>query len=265
MAPLEADAAKSSPPKRVRKVHPNVASLVSELQEALERLDEFDHRLKDTEVARNLTPVLNRLDSAVSRAESRLDQVTKLGLVLYKKNQGDFYRIRSTYLASMELQAPVKYWRDKGEQHEAKVKFLTRYLVLAAIGVVVLPIFALWAANWGLLPSPALPADAPDWAKVAASAKGIVAAILFSGVAVWGLRILSKIYLSERHLAQDARERVTMITTYLALIKEKGAGETDKSIILQAIFRATTDGIVKDDGTIDPSVLGLLSKLMEKR
>lgn len=228
-------------------------------------VSEIKNRIDTIESTIDIHSIDADLKSISKHYKVLLRRMTRKGFRTYRKTVDEFASIKRTYLESMELQAPIQYWEAKAKQHEQKVSALTKYLGLAACGVIALPIIALWAASWGLLPSPNLPSDAPDWAKVAASAKGIVAAILFSGVAVWGLRILSKIYLSERHLAQDARERVTMITTYLALIKEKGAPEGERGIILQAIFRSTADGIVKDDGNIDPSAFGLLSKLLEKR
>lgn len=177
----------------------------------------------------------------------------------------DFEAIKSAYLEAMELHAPIDYWKKKAENHERRQKRMTLSLASAAICVIALPVAALWAVSYGWIPTTTLPAGSPDWAVILGPAKGLVAAILTSAVSIWALRIISKIYLSERHLAQDARERVTMITTYLALIKERAASDADRGIILQALFRTTSDGIVKDDGGIDPSALGLLSKLLERR
>lgn len=39
-----------------------------------------------------------------------------------------------------------------------------------------------------------------------------------------------------------------MARTFLALINEGAAVETDKDIIFAALFRATQDGIINDDG-----------------
>jgi Family of unknown function (DUF6161) len=85
---------------------------------------------------------------------------------------------------------------------------------------------------------------------------------VLSTVAFWIGRLLTKLYLSEHHLRNDAEERATMTTTYLALTSEGAAADADRHIVLSAIFRATPDGIVKDDGPSDASVQGLLSKLL---
>lgn len=69
-----------------------------------------------------------------------------------------------------------------------------------------------------------------------------------------------RIFLSQLHLAQDAAERTTMVTTYLSLLESKSVlSEEDRKIFLAAIFRPTSDGIVKDDG-IPPSMADLLTR-----
>lgn len=82
----------------------------------------------------------------------------------------------------------------------------------------------------------------------------LAAGVLFFGAlavwttgALWATRIMSRIYMSEHHLAVDAGERATMATTYLALTNTRSADEKDRAVVLAALFRPTADGIVKDD------------------
>jgi len=80
----------------------------------------------------------------------------------------------------------------------------------------------------------------------------------------WAGRLLTKLYLSQHHLRQDADERATMTTTYLALTAEQAASDGDRTIILNALFRNTPDGIVKEDGGLDPSIAAALGKFLAK-
>ena len=82
-----------------------------------------------------------------------------------------------------------------------------------------------------------------------------------AGMVFWVGRLLTRLYLSEHHLRHDAEERAVMTTTYLALTHERAAEETDRQIVLAALFRSTPDGIVKDDGHGDLSIPGLLARL----
>lgn len=78
---------------------------------------------------------------------------------------------------------------------------------------------------------------------------------------LWFIRILVRILLSHLHLGTDANERVTMIQTYLALLREGNSlQENEKQLILTTLFRPSADGIVKDDG-VPPSIAELLSKV----
>ena len=77
---------------------------------------------------------------------------------------------------------------------------------------------------------------------------------------VWLARIIVRIFLSHLHLETDAKERVTMIQTYLALLREEHAlKENERQVILQTLFRPSATGIVKDDG-IPPSIIDIVSR-----
>ena len=70
-------------------------------------------------------------------------------------------------------------------------------------------------------------------------------------ILIWISKIILKIALSNLHLSEEAREKKTMILTYLALIKE-GAGleDDDRKLILDAIFRPSTNGLIKDESNV---------------
>ena len=81
-------------------------------------------------------------------------------------------------------------------------------------------------------------------------------------IAFWIGRILLRMYLSGHHLATDAEERRTMIMTFLALAKSKSVQDADRNLILTALFRPGSDGIVKDDAA--PEVSALVASLLRK-
>lgn len=64
----------------------------------------------------------------------------------------------------------------------------------------------------------------------------------------WTLRIIVRFIFSFAHLAADARERVTLADTYLALREAKvSLDKEDLKIILAQLFRHAATGIVKED------------------
>ena len=87
--------------------------------------------------------------------------------------------------------------------------------------------------------------------------------IVISTIGIWLTRLSGKIFLSNLHLRTDADERVTMIQTYLALLENKGLNEGERELILQALFRSSSSGFIKDDGPIN--ILETLIKTLKRR
>ncbi|MEQ8814658.1 MAG: DUF6161 domain-containing protein [Thalassobaculum sp.] len=158
------------------------------------------------------------------------------------------------YSEQMQLQAPVDYWTDKKADHTRKASTL-RWVLLGytAVSIGVIGFFAR-----------DLPELAPQYKGETLVFAGAAAAALLT-IAFWGGRILVRLYLSELHLAGDAWERATMAKTYLALTKEGNAGEADRPIVLGALFRQGTDGVVKEDNVPDTSLIAMLARVLDKR
>lgn len=93
---------------------------------------------------------------------------------------------------------------------------------------------------------------------------GWYALLIFASSSIlWIIRIVVKIALSNLHLSEDAYERVVMIQTYLAFIKEgHGLEENDKQLILSSLFRPSNIGIIKDESSI--SIGDIISSLKAK-
>ncbi len=151
------------------------------------------------------------------------------------------------FIEQMRLQAPVEYWRNKAKSHQENKdvmkKWLTLFFPTSAFLIIlmysILSIFLVLSEKGG--------------SKIPSSAYFIMSAGLVSVSAIifWVGRLLTKIYISENHLRYDAEERATMTTTYLALTRESAANDLDRQIILSALFRSGSDGLVKDDGSAE--------------
>lgn len=90
---------------------------------------------------------------------------------------------------------------------------------------------------------------------------GVYAFFIVSlAIVVWIIRLLVKVFLSNLHLLSDAKERETIIMTYLALEREEQVlKKEDKELILPSIFRTSSHGIIKDDSSPNP-VMNILTK-----
>ena len=141
----------------------------------------------------------------------------------------------------------VTYWKDKEKIH----KNLSIVFGIASFCAIVGLASGLGFGSYELLMSEG---SKPPYWKLAIF--GVIAVL-----GVWLTRIIVRIFLSHLHLETDAKERVTMIQTYLALLREEQAlNEDEKKLILQTLFRPSTTGIIKDDG-IPPSWLDIVSRL----
>lgn len=167
----------------------------------------------------------------------------------------------ASYREFMRLKAPVEYWEQKAREHSTReASARTRLYWYFPVTIIILAAVFI-GSGWFLLSHPDTESSKAPIALYVVVSGGL---LLLSTLAFWIGRLLTKLYLSEHHLRNDAEERATMTTTYLALTGENAAGETDRQIILTALFRATPDGIVKEDGPGDIGLQGLLAKLMAK-
>lgn len=169
------------------------------------------------------------------------------------------------YREQMGLKAPVEYWQTKARTHRTSEKWARAWVLLffpfALIGMAIA--FNNTAVS---LINAAQAAQAPGAAPFPTAVFIVASAGLAScaGLVFWVGRLLTKLYLSQHHLRQDAEERATMTQTYLALIENDAASTDDRQVILNALFRNTPDGIVKEDGGLDPSIAAALGKFLAK-
>lgn len=173
--------------------------------------------------------------------------------------------VEAAYKEHMGLAAPVKYWKDKATEHE-NAEYWARLWVIFFFPVALAGMaYAFNETGVSLITSvkesqvPNAP-PFPNAIFIVASA-GLASC---AGLVFWVGRLLTKLYLSQHHLKQDAEERATMTETYLALIENGAASEADRQVILSALFRNTPDGIVKEDGGLDPSIAAALGKFLAK-
>ena len=158
---------------------------------------------------------------------------------LVDQSERELSAIASTYDERLALQAPVQYWTKKASDHRALSKKFGWWFGVSFVAVLV----AL-GLELGLWLLPALPVTSTDlpayWVVVV-----FAASVTF---ALWPLRILSRLLLSNIHLRTDAEERVTLANTYLSLLRsEAGLEPDDRRLILEALFRRSSTGIVRDD------------------
>lgn len=237
--------------------------------------DDFEYLKRERVNFRNATrSLIERVDrEAEDRQREQRElfhRASKAGRRLFDRKRQHWHRAQSewqegatgaveaiqgtdaTYNQFMQLKAPVQYWTNKATEHGKKEKTARRTLyayfplTIAGIG------FAFWRTGEYLIAHP--PYNAAVYVVISGGL------LLLSTMLFWVGRLLTKLYLSEHHLRNDAEERSVMTETYLAMTNGGAADEKDRHIVLTALFRNTPDGIVKDDGPTDASIQGLITR-----
>ncbi|MCC7407470.1 MAG: hypothetical protein IT442_05325 [Phycisphaeraceae bacterium] len=160
----------------------------------------------------------------------------------------------SNFHEHMTLSAPARYWMNKRKHHKRQSWlwgiFFFSLLLAGAFSTIQLSFYVLGMHELVLdtvkqLLNGMTPTTQPSgnvWLERIATV-GVVFTFL-----AWSLRVISRVWLSNLHMASDADERVTMIHTYLAMLKRKAAiEEAHRTLVLNAVFRPGSTGLVKTD------------------
>ncbi|GLH68221.1 DUF6161 domain-containing protein [Geothrix edaphica] len=149
--------------------------------------------------------------------------------------------ISKTYEAQLALQAPVLYWKQKASKHFTALWCMVGVVLVA----MVVGTLGLIQEVKVLLPT-IQPGKWPEPWKL-----GLI--LISLTMAIWIIRILMKVMLSQLHLHTDADERAVMSNAYLALLKRgKAMQDDDRELILSVLFRPSATGIVDDGGPATP-------------
>ncbi|MFW2542547.1 DUF6161 domain-containing protein [Primorskyibacter sp. 2E107] len=242
-------------------------------QEAL--LAERDERLN--EAGKAVESVSNQALSLREKLDAQKSDFDKEFRTLSAAYDEKFESALSAFMEQQAIKAPVELWEIKETEHRtaAKGAFWSFVGGLIAIGLLVVGI--VWCLISGgdelaklLAPIGCDPVAAPALCG-GFSFRGAVltgAVLSFVTLALWFTRLRMKVYLSERHLSLDARERKAFAQAYIGLIKEKDTSDEareQRALVYAALFRPSTDGIIAEDGGLDPSLAAAVSKLLAGR
>lgn len=152
------------------------------------------------------------------------------------EHQKEMEALRRTFKEELALRAPATYWSEKRKNH---IFFALLFGFVSFIGILIAAIGLgtqihelLNTAGGGTTPEP--------WR---------IAVLALIGVfTIWALRLVVRMFLSHLHLLTDAGEREVMVKTYLSLMEGGQLDKDNRQLILQALFRPASDGIVKDEG-----------------
>lgn len=244
-----------------RSVQDGMASLLARLnmqqKRAEDTADQLERRIQRIELRR--TSQFKRLMSAgqVARHEFSSEIDATIGRISSASSDAirSIEKTEAVYMEHMALQGPVTYWRNKATEHRRAAT------IAGTIGIVFAFLLVAYAYLSGVSTLLELVKetvkDTKQW-QMSYVVLTIVAFLLT--IAFWIGRLISRTYVSQSHLALDADERATMVQTYLALANENKISEAERILVLTSLFRASADGLVRDDGAPDLTLSGFASR-----
>lgn len=152
-----------------------------------------------------------------------------------KITQEQLTDLKTKYNEELALQKPMEYWGKKETEHREGVKLWGWIFAIAAV-------VAGGAFFWFV--SDQLPNDA-SLQHIPLNKIAQVAVLVTVGL--WLLRMLARNYIMHLHLANDARERCVMVSTYLSMSSAGGINDEGRNLVMASIFRKASTGIVKED------------------
>ena len=230
----------------------------------------------------------NNLESIEKESQSTEDKKIEFNEILEKAKtaQQDYLNAKNAAIEDSKLKDSVKYWEEKQEKHEKQFDKYKSIAIGLIFGLVCVLSLILFLHNYQLdnkkieikqtaqsiknednnlvKEKQNIKSESEfkaiiekqddnnlkdfDYSKLAWYALMIFA----SSSAFWIIRITVKIALSNLHLSEDAHERVVMIQTYLAFVKEGELkdGNEDKKLILSSLFRPSSIGIIQDESSV---------------
>ena len=189
-----------------------------------------------------------------------------------------FVELKEFYEAGLRTKAPVKYWKSKSFTHSMAGIAMIAVFLAGSIGAAVYGfqlgiefsgavnrtevVAAFDAAQGETAESQAsqpIQAPATPSPLVELAFSKFVILLVPGFFAVWVLRIVLKVGLSNLALADDARHRVTLVETFLAMMEHSDKlSEADRILMLQALFRPIPGST--DDDTGPPNWFDMMTQ-----
>jgi hypothetical protein len=233
----------------------------------------FEAELKSLENARNdweqrSHNIANVFDQLKAELKGWKDGFVSENLEWVKKSVGSYEEfvttktselkaLDTTYREKLKLEAPVKYWQDRGTSYRKR----GRWWLAGLCGVVVMIMALLTIFLY----------EAPEafhhrlFSGDPEAIKGIIVLAAIFSFGAYLARVFARMAFSSFHIQRDAEEREQLTLVYLALTKEGKLTEKDREIILQALFSRVETGLLGGDSSPTmPNITSMVEKLGSK-
>jgi len=234
------------------------------------QLDESDA------ITQHASAIRSSIDDAGRRAATREKALERLVSSELKKGVAKLEKQRQeweerwanthkVFMDRLSLTEPVKMWGTKAEEHRGAARRAFKIFLAAgaaAIGLAIVTMVVFGQRIGSTFYRQSCPEGGPCVDVFSFQGPLTVGALLLvASLLIWLVRFQTKLYLSERHLALEAEERMAFTKAYLALTADKHIDGEQQAIVLSALFRHAQDGVIKDDdSSLDISAAAILAK-----
>lgn len=159
---------------------------------------------------------------------------------LKERMESEWGELKRVYDEKLALLAPTQYWADRATSHK---KIAIGFAI--SFGALIAVLVALFA--WFAMPHLFEVAAQKDVSPILTLVP--VAVLAFAGI--WVLKMLSRLLSENLQMMRDARERETMVKTFLALMRDDKNGKSivndnDRILILHSLFRPSSVSAIDD-------------------
>lgn len=152
----------------------------------------------------------------------------------------DWSSLKKIYDEQLALLAPTQYWSERAENHQCAAICFALAFGIALIASMI---------AFACLAMPYMSGLATN--KEASLVLTLVPVAVPAFAGFWVLRILSRLLSENLQMMRDARERETMVKTFLALMRDDKSGKSivndnDRILILHSLFRPSSVTAVDD-------------------
>lgn len=210
-----------------------------------------------------------RLEGSISEVEAlKAQHITEIQRFqdIIRNADEDWKKKIQGFEAQVALEAPREYWAARAEHHRNLAAtaagawgwWLLVFVAISGIGGLLfftqIGAYALEFVEKRIgipIVTPLIPAGSEGFSLLADLLRRALIFGTLLTVGVWWLRQKLRDLRSHEHLAEDAAERVTMIETYAAM-KGQGLSPNDLGLVLAALYRPASTGLVDDAGPTLP-------------
>ncbi len=233
-------------------------------------LNSYDKDLQSIEDSfkSNADAILKRYDDDLSARISKLNESienSQKNIILQLENklndaQQDIKNTATAANSAILSAEPVKYWIDREEKHKKKARNFLWLIGIASISfIAVLVVLSLSVyKNGEEYIVFGLPITLP------AEKFSIALLIIATTSAIWIIRVLVKLMMTNLALEIEALERSTMIRTYIAMDNAKAEQAAEIRMLFYSTLFKPSNNSLTDDST-SPEYIRIIEAMLQKK